>query len=280
MEGSELKELLSISDKDFVVNVLTFFIKSEIEKAGFKKAVIGISGGVDSALSAFLCVRALGKDNVVLISMPYKESSTQSVEDSRLIGKVLGANFFEMDISPQIDVYYRRYPNASKLRKGNKMARERMSILYDFAYDNNALVVGTSNKSELLIGYSTRWGDNAYDINPLGDLYKTQVWEIAKFLGVPEKIVKKKPSADLWPGQTDEGELGFPYDLLDRILVAYVDLKMRKEEILSFGFDKSVVHRILNMVRQSQYKRKLPIVCKIAQRTVDKDFLYLRDWGI
>ena len=276
----KLKELLKIEDKQFVVNVLTNFIKQEIKKAGFKKAVIGVSGGVDSALSAFLAVKALGKENVILISMPYRESSRESIEDARLVGKVLGAEFHEIDITPQIDAYYKNFPDASNLRRGNKMARERMAILYDFAYDNQALVVGTSNKSELLIGYSTRWGDNAHDINPLGDLYKTQVWEIAEFIGVPEKIVKKKPSADLWPGQTDEGELGFSYNLLDQILVAYVDFKMRKDEIIGFGFDAFTVEKILKMVKKSQYKRKLPIVCKIAQRTVDKDFLYFRDWGI
>ncbi|SNR66185.1 NAD+ synthase [Desulfurobacterium atlanticum] len=276
----KLKELLKIEDKHFVVNVLTNFIKQEIEKAGFEKAVIAVSGGVDSALSAFLAVEALGRENVILISMPYRESSRESVEDARLVGEVLGAEFHEIDITPQIDAYYRNFPDASNLRRGNKMARERMSILYDFAYANKALVVGTSNKSELLIGYSTRWGDNAHDINPLGDLYKTQVWEIAEFIGVPEKIVRKKPSADLWPGQTDEGELGFSYNLLDQILVAYVDFKMRKDEIVGFGFDASIVEKILKMVKRSQYKRKLPIVCKIAQRTVDKDFLYFRDWGI
>ncbi|WP_456397460.1 NAD+ synthase [Desulfurobacterium sp.] len=279
MKG-KLTEILKIKDKKFIVDVLTTFIKQEIEKAGFKKAVIGVSGGIDSALSSFLTVRALGKDNVILISMPYKESSKSSVEDARLVGKVLGAEFYEIDITPQIDAYFKRFPEASKLRRGNKMARERMSILYDFAHDNNALVVGTSNKSELLIGYSTRWGDNAHDINPLGDLYKTQVWELARYIGVPERIVQKKPSADLWPGQTDEGEIGFSYNLLDQILVAYVDLKIRKEEIIAFGYEPEIVEKVMKMIQHSQYKRKLPVICKIAQRTVDKDFLYFRDWGI
>ncbi|WP_457569880.1 NAD+ synthase [Desulfurobacterium sp.] len=276
----KLVEILKIKDKKFIVDVLTTFIKQEIEKAGFKKAVIGVSGGVDSALSAFLAVKALGKSNVILISMPYKESSKSSVEDARLVGEVLDAEFHEIDITPQIDAYFERFPEASKLRRGNKMARERMSILYDFAYDNSALVVGTSNKSELLIGYSTRWGDNAHDINPLGDLYKTQVWELAEYIGVPERIVKKKPSADLWPGQTDEGEIGFSYHLLDQILVAYVDLKIRKEEIIAFGYEPETVEKVMRMIQRSQYKRKLPIICKVAQRTVDKDFLYFRDWGI
>ncbi|WP_022846869.1 MULTISPECIES: NAD+ synthase [unclassified Desulfurobacterium] len=276
----KLVEILKIEDKEFIVNVLVNFIRQEIEKAGFKKAIIGVSGGVDSALSAFLTVKALGKENVILISMPYKTSAKASIEDARLVGQILGAEFHEIDITPQIDAYFQRFPEASRLRRGNKMARERMSILYDFAYDNRALVVGTSNKSELLIGYSTRWGDSAHDLNPIGDLYKTQIWELAEYIGVPERIVKKKPSADLWPGQTDEGEIGFSYHLLDQILVAYVDLKIKKEEIIGFGYEPEIVEKVMKMIQHSQYKRKLPIICKIAQRTVDKDFLYFRDWGI
>ncbi|WP_457568217.1 NAD+ synthase [Desulfurobacterium sp.] len=275
----KLVEILHLKDKTFIVNALTSFIRQEIEKAGFKKAVVGVSGGVDSALSAFLAVKALGKENVILISMPYRTSAGSSIEDARLVGKTLGAEFHEIDITPQIDAYFQRFPKASKLRRGNKMARERMAILYDFAHDRQALVVGTSNKSELLIGYSTRWGDGAHDLNPIGDLYKTQVWELAEFIGVPERIVKKQPSADLWPGQTDEGEIGFSYHLLDQILVAYVDLKIKKEEIVSFGYEQATVEKVMQMVQKSQYKRKLPIICKISQRTVDKDFLYLRDWG-
>ena len=275
-----LIELLKIEDKEFIRNVLIHFIREEFHKAGFRKAVIGISGGVDSALSAFLAVMALGKENVIGISMPYKTSSQISVEDARLVAEVLEIEFHEIDITPQVDAYYERFPDADNIRRGNKMARERMSILYDFAHWKGALVLGTSNKSELLIGYSTRWGDGAHDINPLGDLYKTQVWEMAEFVGVPERIVKKKPSADLWPGQTDEGEIGLSYHLLDQILVGYVDLRLREEELIKAGYSEQIVKRVLKMVQRSQYKRKVPIICKIAQRTVDKDFLYFRDWGL
>ena len=275
-----LIELLKIEDKEFIRDVLIYFIREEFHKAGFRKAVIGISGGVDSALSAFLAVMALGKENVIGISMPYKTSSKSSVEDARLVAKVLEIEFHEIDITPQVDAYYERFIDADNIRRGNKMARERMSILYDFAHWKGALVLGTSNKSELLIGYSTRWGDGAHDINPLGDLYKTQVWEMAEFVGVPERIVKKKPSADLWPGQTDEGEIGLSYHLLDQILVGYVDLRLREEELIKAGYSEQVVKKVLKMVQRSQYKRKVPIICKIAQRTVDKDFLYFRDWGL
>lgn len=277
---SRLERELHIKDKGFIEETLTYFIREEVQKAGFQKVVVGISGGVDSALTAFLAVKALGRENVIGISMPYKTSSRRSVEDARLVAEKLQIEFHEIDITPQIDAYFQLFPDADNVRRGNKMARERMSILYDFAHWKRALVIGTSNKSELLIGYSTRWGDSAHDINPIGDLYKTQVWEMAQFVGVPERIVKKKPSADLWPGQTDEGEIGLSYQTLDQILIGYVDLRLRREELIEWGFEPQVVDRVLALVRNSQYKRKLPIVCKIAQRTVDKDFLYLRDWGL
>lgn len=277
---SRLERELHIEDKAFIESVLTYFIREEVQKAGFQKVVVGISGGVDSALTAFLSVKALGKENVIGLSMPYRTSSRSSVEDARLVAEKLEIEFHEIDITPQIDAYFKQFPDADNVRRGNKMARERMSILYDFAHWKKALVIGTSNKSELLIGYSTRWGDSAHDINPIGDLYKTQVWEMAEFVGVPERIVKKKPSADLWPGQTDEGEIGLSYRTLDQILVGYVDLRLRREELIRAGFDQKTVERVLKMVRNSQYKRKMPVVCKIAQRTVDKDFLYLRDWGL
>ncbi len=276
----KLVELLELKDCEFIADVLAGFIREEFLKAGFRKAVIGISGGVDSALSAFLAVRALGRENVIGISMPYRTTSKESIEDARLVADTLQIEFMEIDITPQVDAYYSLFPDADNVRRGNKMARERMSILYDVAHWRGALVLGTSNKSELLIGYSTRWGDAAHDINPLGDLYKTQVWQLAAFVGVPDRIVHKRPSADLWPGQTDEGEIGLSYKVLDQILFAYVDLRCRREEIISFGFEEELVNKVLKLVRNSQYKRKLPIVCKIAQRTVDKDFLYLRDWGL
>jgi NAD+ synthase len=276
----KLIDYLKIEDKKFVKDVLVQFIREEFQKAGFERAVVGISGGVDSALAAYLGVLALGKENVIGISMPYKTSSKSSVEDARLVAEELGIEFYKIDITPQIDAYYSNFKNADNLRRGNKMARERMSILYDFAHWKRALVLGTSNKSELLIGYSTRWGDGAHDVNPLGDLYKTQIWEMASFVGVPERIVKKKPSADLWQGQTDEGEIGISYHLLDQILVGYVELRLREEEIVTLGFEREIVRKVLTLVRRSQYKRKLPIICKISQRTVDKDFLYFRDWRL
>ena len=277
---SNLEELLQIRDEQFIKDAICSFIREEVRKAGFERVVVGISGGVDSALSAFLAVEALGRENVIGLSMPYKTSSEESRNDARLVAETLGIEFHELDITPQVDAYFSLFPDADRVRKGNKMARERMSILYDFAHWRKALVLGTSNKSEILIGYATRWGDGAHDLNPIGDLYKTQVWQMARFVGVPERIVRKKPTADLWPGQTDEGEIGIAYRELDLILLAYVDLRLRREEIIAAGFEEGKVDRVLRLVKNSQFKRKLPIICKISVRTADKDFLYFRDWGL
>jgi NAD+ synthase len=273
-------ERLKIKDKQFIVEVLVNFIAEELHKAGFNKAVIGLSGGVDSSFTAFLAQKALGKENVIGISMPYRTTSESSKEDARLVGKILRIEFHEIDITKQIDLYFKLFPDADKVRKGNKMARERMSILYDFAHANNAMVIGTSNKSESLIGYCTRWGDGAHDIDPLGDLYKTQIWDLAEYIGVPEKIVKKKPSADLWPGQTDEGEIGMTYHILDQILFCHVDLRLERDDIIKLGYPENLVDTTIEKIRKSQFKRRMSIICKISQRTVDKDFLYLRDWGL
>lgn len=279
MNREWLKKQLELKEPEDILRKIIYFVREEFEKFGFKKAVIGISGGIDSALSAFIGSQALGKENIIGISMPYKTSAKESIEDARLVAQTLGINFIEIDITPQIDAYFSRFPEANKLRYGNKMARERMSILYDMAHKEGALVLGTSNKSEILVGYATRWGDMAVDINPIGDLYKTQVWQLARYTSIPEKIIKKKPTADLWPGQTDENELGITYEILDQILYAYVDLRLSLEDIVNLGFDKNTVEKVIEKVKSSQYKRKLPIICKISQRTPDKNLLYFRDWG-
>ncbi len=263
-----------------VLPLLTQFIYDETSKIGLGRVVVGLSGGIDSALSTYLAVKALGPDNVIVILMPYKSSHPSSVSDAMLIVEDLGVKHYKFDITPQIDAYFGLFPDASANRRGNKMARERMTILYDISAVENALVLGTSNKSELLLGYSTLWGDMASALNPIGDLYKTHVYQLSKFLDIPEAIASKKPSADLWEGQTDESELGFTYFDVDKLLYVFFDLRYSPDDAIAVGFDEAFVERVYEMVRRSQFKRMSPLICKISHRTVGKDFRYLRDWGV
>jgi NAD+ synthase len=264
---------------DLVRRTLVGFIGQEIGKFGCRCAIVGMSGGLDSTLSTFVATEALGTACVTGVIMPYRTSSPQSQADAELAAGQLGIETLVVDISPQIDAYFERFPDASQRRRGNKMARERMTILYDLSLDRDAMVVGTSNKSEILLGYTTLWGDMASAVNPLGDLYKTQVRQLARSMGVPEGILAKQPTADLWTGQTDEGELGFTYDAVDEVLFHLVDKRMEREEVIAAGFDATFVERVYRMVRDSQYKRRMPIIAKISQRSVDRDFRYSRDWG-
>ena len=262
-----------------VHKLLVAFIRNEFHKVGVKRAVVGISGGVDSSLSALLGAHALGPENVLGIMMPYKTSSKESLEHARLLADRAGIKTLVVDISPQLDAYFERFAEADRLRRGNKMARERMTILYDHSADFGALVLGTSNKTELLLGYGTLYGDMASAVNPNGDLYKTQIWALAAEAGVPEKIVSKQPSPDLWVGQTSEGELGFSYRQVDELLFLMIDRRYSNEELLEAGFPEHFVRRVSEMVRNSQFKRRLPVIAKLSERTIDRDFRYARDWG-
>jgi NAD+ synthase len=223
--------------------------------------------------------RALGPENVHALLLPYKQSSPASQGDAELVVELLGVQSTLLDITPQVDAYFERLPEAERMRRANKMARERMTIVYDFSAALGALVVGTSNKTESLLGYTTLWGDMACAINPLGDLYKTQVRALAGRLGVPEQIIHKAPSADLWAGQTDEGELGFTYEQVDQVLYLMVDERRSVPDIVSRGLAQPFVERVREMVQNSQYKRRMPIVAKVSHRSIDRDFRYARDWG-
>ena len=264
---------------DLLRRVLTGFIVNEVRKAGFSRVVVGLSGGVDSSLSAFLGAEALGAENVWALLMPYRTSSPESQEHAELVVKQLGIQSDVIEITPMVDAYYERFPEADQVRRGNKMARERMTILFDHSAKLKALVLGTSNKTELLLGYGTLYGDMASALNPIGDLYKTQVRTLAAHLGVPAEIVAKKPSADLWVGQTDEEELGFTYEAVDRLLYYLVDRRYELPALLELGFPTDFVHTVLRRVQSSQYKRRPPLIAKISVRTIDRDFRYPRDWG-
>jgi len=263
----------------FVEKVLVRFIRDELGKHGFKKGILGLSGGLDSSVCASLAARALGPRNVLGLIMPYGDSFSQDVRDADKVGRLLGIRTRTIDIAPQVDAYFAAHPTRSRILRGNKMARERMSILYDFSAREKALILGTSNKTELLIGYGTLHGDMASAVNPLGDLYKTQVRQLARHLGVPASIVGKAPTAGLWAGQTDEREIGLTYAELDTILERLVEGHMTVEEAVEAGSTPAKVKRIAAMIRDSEFKRKLPPIAKLSVRSVGHDFLYPYDWG-
>lgn len=247
-------------DPELVTEILCRFLRTRIRRAGFGRAVVGLSGGLDSSVVTFLAARSLGPENVLAVTMPYKTSSEATRRDSRVLVEQLGVRSLDVPITEQIDAYFHRFPDASRLRLANKCARERMSVLYDQSAAFEGLVVGTSNKSELLLGYGTQYGDMASAINPIGDLYKTQVCQLAESLDIPEQIRKKAPTADLWSGQTDEGELGFRYAEVDRLLVRMVDCRRSRAELIEAGFGAEFVDRVADMVRRSEYKRHMPVI--------------------
>jgi NAD+ synthase len=274
----ESEERLKINT-DLAQSILTSFIEVEIKRAAFEHAVIGISGGVDSSLSCFLAAKALGPENVLALHMPYETTPDEATRHATQVIEITGVQHKNIEIAPLVDPIFERLPEADRVRRGNIMARMRMILLYDQSVDFDALVVGTSNKTEILLGYTTLFGDNACALNPLGDLYKTQIWQLARAMQVPEEIVEKPPSADLWVGQTDEGELGFTYANVDQLLYLLIDQRYSPQACIEAGFDESFVHEVVRRVQRTQYKRMLPPIAKLSNRTVGYDFLYLRDWG-
>jgi NAD+ synthase len=280
MESTSLTDHPLKLNMKTVRSMLVQFIKDEVHNADFAKAVVGLSGGIDSAVSSFLAVEALGKNNVLAVMMPYRTSSPESKKDAELVISQLGIRSEFVDITSMVEPLFETQHISDTLRKGNIMARERMIVLYDFSQKEKALVIGTSNKTESMLGYGTLFGDMACAINPLGDLYKTHIWDLAEELGVPKNIIKKKPTADLWIGQTDEGELGFSYHDADQLLYYMIDERRSDEELKEFGFGTEFISSIRRKVRINQFKRRPPVIAKISHRTVNIDFRYVRDWGI
>ena len=269
---------LSIDDA-LVQNILTKFIFSEITRSGFTRAVINLSGGLNSALSCALAAEALGAGNVLALRLPYHTSSPDSLEHAQMLIEQLGVQSMTIPITDMVDPLIGLFPEMNPVRKGNIMARARMIVAYDQSEAFKGLVVGTGNKTEILLGYTTLYGDSACAINPIGDLYKTQVRQLSRAMGIPEPILAKPPSADLWRGQTDEGELGFTYELVDRLLYLLVDQRFRPEECIESGFEEPFVKKVVERIRRNQFKRVLPPIAKLSSRTIGYDFLYLRDWG-
>jgi len=264
---------------DLATKILTGFIKTEITRVGYRKAVLALSGGLDSSVSCYLTAKALGPENVLALRMPYKTSSEDSMQHADLVIDTLGVNSLTIPITNMVEPLFQQFPDADQIRRGNVMARARMLVLYDQSAAFKGLVVGTGNKTEILLGYTTLYGDSACALNPLGDLYKTQVRQLARGLGIPDVIIEKPPSADLWLGQTDEDELGFTYAEVDKLLYLLVDERYSAEDCIDAGFDRNFVHTVIERVRRYHFKRIMPPIAKLTNRTVGYDFLYLRDWG-
>jgi NAD+ synthase len=271
----ELPAELAI-DTDVARRVIGQFIRGQLRQAGFDRAVLGLSGGIDSALVAYLTAEAIGSEKLLCVLMPYRASSPASRADAEEVVRRLGAASEVVDISSMVDAFFADDPQATPLRRGNFMARQRMAALYDRSVTWGGLVVGTGNKTESLIGYTTLFGDSACAFNPIGDLYKSQVRQIAAAMGVPEQIITKAPSADLWPGQTDESEAGFSYPVLDRLLFWRIDKRRSIDELVELGFDRALVERVDRMVATSEFKRQVPPIAKLGPRTAGVDYLYPR----
>lgn len=258
------EEYLKI-DPETVAERLSNFLRVELKNAGFERAVLGLSGGLDSSVVAALSARALGPENVLAVTMPYKTSSEDTLRDSRAIVNWLGIRTIDLPITDQVDAYFKLVSDVSQLRIANKCARERMSILYDQSAAFGGLVIGTSNKSEILLGYGTQHGDMASAINPIGDLYKTQLRRLAECLGVPEQILSKQPSADLWVGQTDEDELGFTYADADRLLVLMADQGWLRDDLEAAGFTAELIDRVSSRMCRNQFKHRMPLIAKLLK---------------
>ena len=270
---------------DLITKTISTIVKDEVQKIELNHLVLGVSGGIDSALSLAVAVEAIGPENVTAVLMPYKLSSENSLTDAKELCKKYRVAHETIEITSMADPYFSLDSEIENLRKGNVLARLRMMVLYDYSSKKKGLVLGTSNKSEILIGYSTLWGDMASAINPIGDLYKYQVYDLSRHLGIIDEILNKTPSADLWEGQSDEQELNLTYDFLDRVLYHWVDLCWSKARIIDrlnefkIGDAEKKVERVIKLISRSQFKRKMPLIAKVSNRTVNREFRFPRDWN-
>ena len=266
-------------DTDVARQIIGEFIRGHLQQTGFNRIVLGLSGGLDSALAAHLVAEAIGARNLLCVLMPYRTSSPESRSDAEAVVKVLGCESEVIDITPIVDGYFAEAIEGEDVavgRRGNFAARARMAVLYDRSVPWVGLVCGTSNKTEALLGYTTIYGDNAAAIMPIGDLYKSQVRQLAAEMGIPQAILRKPPTADLWPDQTDEGELGLTYSDVDRLLYWMIDRRRTRRQLVDMGFDRDVVDRVARTVAANEFKRQTPPVAKLTTRTPGVDYLYPR----
>ena len=259
--------------------VLVRALGDEVRRTGLARGIVGLSGGIDSAVSLFLGARALGPANMVAVALPVAGSSPRSLEDARLVARAAGVELRVLDLAPVLAALEAALPRPDRVRRGNLAARARMTALYDLSAAERALVIGTSNKTEILLGYSTLWGDMAAAIQPLGDLYKGEVRALARHLGVPAPVIDKAPSADLWEGQTDEGELGFTYDDADRVLYQWIDRGRLPADLIRSGIPEALFRAVERRVLGSAFKRRMPLVLKVSSRTAGMEYRLPRDAG-
>jgi len=251
---------------------LCAFLRDELRQRGFERAIVGLSGGVDSAVTTYLAARALGPERVLAVRMPYRTSSPDSLAHAQLVVDALGIRERTVDISAAVDGYIAQEPDANATRRGNVMARMRMITLFDLSARHHALPLGTGNKTERLFGYFTWHADDSPPVNPLGDLFKTQVWTLARHLGVPAEIVEKPASADLVEGQTDEGDIGIAYAEADEIL-HWMLHGYTSGELIARGMDAAAVELVRRRLASTHWKRRLPTVALVSATAIGEFYM-------
>ncbi len=274
-----MTDKLKIENWKLIEKFLIEFLKDEVYKTGLRGAVVGLSGGLDSAIVSVLAQKAFG-DRFLAVMLPTHSSSANSLKDAYELINKFSIRHELISIGEYIDVYDSKNLYSSNISRGNFMARMRMATLYDISAREEALVIGTSNKSEILLGYGTIFGDLASAINPIGDLYKSDLFEFAKYLNIPESIISKPPSADLFEGQSDESEIGASYYQIDKIYKLYVEERWKIEKIIEVVGDEVLVKKLISRIYKNQFKRTTPVIAKLTNRTFGHDFLYSRDSGL